>query len=243
MAADAAAHFTWFGHACVEVVSATGTTVLIDPWLGNPRSPRTVGAVQRCDVLLVTHGHGDHLGDAIEIARVHEPVWPCIHELSLWAGPQVSGGGTLIIGMNKGGTTTAAGLRVTMVRAEHSSGGPVEGPATVYLGEPAGFVIELEGGMRLYHAGDTDLFGDMALIGELHHPDIAFLPIGGHYTMGPREAARAAELLGVATVVPIHYGTFDLLAGTPDELREALRSRGLTQVRVLSPEPGEVVQL
>ena len=130
-----------------------------------------------------------------------------------------------------------------MVRAEHSSGGPVEGAGAVYLGEPVGFVVALEDGTRLYHAGDTDLFGDMALIGELHRPDVAFLPIGGHYTMGPRAAARAVALLGVSTVVPIHYGTFPALAGTPDELRAELTALGLGHVRVLSPEPGEVVSL
>jgi L-ascorbate metabolism protein UlaG (beta-lactamase superfamily) len=234
--------FTWYGHACVEIVTAMDTVVLIDPWFGNPLSPRTPGQVRRCDVMLVTHGHGDHMGDAVELATRLRPTWPAIHEMSLWAGPQV-GPGTTVIGMNKGGTVETAGLHVTMVRAEHSAGGPMEGPAAVYLGEPAGFVIELEDGLRLYHAGDTDVFGDMALIGELHRPDVAFLPIGGHYTMDPREAAKAVELLGVSRVVPIHYGTFDALAGTPDQLRTALATRGLPDVEVLSPEPGEPVSL
>jgi L-ascorbate metabolism protein UlaG (beta-lactamase superfamily) len=145
--------------------------------------------------------------------------------------------------MNKGGTVEAAGARVTMVRAEHSAGGPMEGGATIHLGEPVGFVVELEDGLRLYHAGDTDVFGDMALIRELHRPDLAFLPIGGHYTMGPTAAAKAVELLGVSRVVPIHYGTFDALAGTPDQLRGALKTRGLIDVQVISPEPGESVPL
>ena len=236
------ARFTWFGHACVELVSASGTTVLFDPWFGNPRSPRSAEALDWCDVLLVTHGHGDHLGDAIDIAQRLEPTWPAIHELSLWVGPQLDDDSHLV-GMNKGGTVMAAGLGVTMVRAEHSAGGPMEGPGAVYLGEPVGFVVTLEDGMRVYHAGDTDLFGDMALIGEMHHPDVAFLPIGGHYTMGPRGAARAVQLLGVTTVVPIHYGTFPALAGTPDERRAELATLGLGQVRVLSPEPGDVVAL
>ena len=123
------------------------------------------------------------------------------------------------------------------------SGGPIEGAGAVYLGEPVGFVVTLEDGLRVYHAGDTDLFGDMALIGELRHPDVAFLPIGGHYTMDPRAAARAVQMLGVTTVVPIHYGTFPALAGTPDELRGELATLGLGAIRVLSPEPGEVVSL
>jgi L-ascorbate metabolism protein UlaG (beta-lactamase superfamily) len=240
--ADDGTRFTWYGHACIEVVTSAGTVVLIDPWFGNPRSPKAADAVRRLDVLLVTHGHGDHLGDAIELAARLGPTWPTIHELSLWAGPQ-AGRGTTVIGMNKGGTVEAAGLRVTMVHAEHSAGGPVEGSGAVYLGEPVGFIVELEDGLRLYHAGDTDVFGDMALIRELHRPDLAFLPIGGHYTMGPQAAAKAVELLGVTRVVPIHYGTFDALAGTPDQLRSALKARGLADVQVISPEPGEAITL
>jgi L-ascorbate metabolism protein UlaG (beta-lactamase superfamily) len=233
---------TWYGHACIELVTPAGSTVLIDPWFGNPRSPKTAASVDRCDVLLVTHGHDDHVGDALELARRLRPAWPAIHEMSLWADKQV-GDRASIIGMNKGGTVEAAGLRVTMVRAEHSAGGLMVGPATAYLGEPVGFVIELEDGRRVYHAGDTDVFGDMALIAELHHPDIGFLPIGGHYTMDPREAAKAVELLGLKTVLPIHFGTFDLLAGTAAQLRDALSDRGLANVRVIDAEPGETVDL
>ncbi len=230
--------FTWHGHACVEITAASGTVIVIDPWFGNPRSTRSADALERCDVLLVTHGHGDHLGEAVEIAQRLEPVWPAIHELSLWVGPQLDDADHLV-GMNKGGTVKAADIEVTMVRAEHSAGGPVEGAGPVYLGEPVGFVVGLPGGPRVYHAGDTDLFGDMALIGELHQPDVAFLPIGGHFTMGPRAAARAVGLLRVSTVVPIHYGTFEALAGTPDELRAELVALDLGHVRVLSPEPGD----
>ncbi len=234
--------FTWYGHACIEVVTSTGTVVLIDPWLGNPRSPKAPDDIEHIDLLLVTHGHGDHLGDAIELANRLGPTWPAIHELSLWAGP-LAGRRTTVIGMNKGGTVVAAGQRVTMVHAEHSAGGLFEDGATVHLGEPVGLVVELEGGLRLYHSGDTDVFGDMALIRELHRPDVAFLSIGGHYTMDPRGAAKAVELLGVTRVVPIHYGTFDALAGTPDQLRAALKARGLADVQVISPEPGEPVEL
>lgn len=240
--ADGGTRFTWYGHACIELVTTRGTVVLFDPWFGNPRSPRDPQDVRRCDLLLVTHGHGDHLGDALDLARRLGPSWPAIHELSVWAGPQ-AGHGTTVIGMNKGGTVVAHDLRVTMVRAEHSAGGPTVDGATTYLGEPVGFVVELEDGLRLYHAGDSDVFGDMALIRELHRPDLAFLPIGGHYTMGPQAAAKAVELLGVSRVVPIHYGTFDALAGTPDQLRSALKARGLLDVQVISPEPGESVDL
>jgi L-ascorbate metabolism protein UlaG (beta-lactamase superfamily) len=238
---DGGPRFTWYGHACIEVVTSTGTVVLIDPWLGNPRSPATPESIEHVDLLLVTHGHGDHLGDAVGLAARLGPTWPAIHELALWAAPQASA--STVIGMNKGGTVQAAGLRVTMVHAEHSAGGPLEDDATVHLGEPVGVVIELEDGLRLYHSGDTDVFGDMALIRELHRPDVAFLSIGDHYTMGPHAAAKAVELLGVSRVVPIHWGTFDFLTGTPGQLRDALKTRGLADVQVISPEPGETVAL
>jgi L-ascorbate metabolism protein UlaG (beta-lactamase superfamily) len=239
MALPAGATITWYGHACVELRTAGGRTVLIDPWFGNPRSPRSAADVSACDLLLVTHGHDDHLGDALSIASRLRPAWPCIHEMSLWLARRLPGGSDQVIGMNKGGTVEAAGLRVTMTRADHSAGnwdGSAE--TTLYLGEPAGFVIELEDGYRVYHAGDTEAFGDMALIRELHRPDLALLPIGGHYTMDPAGAAMAVELLGVRDVMPIHYGTFPALAGTPDQLREALHARGLDGVTVHAPEPG-----
>ncbi len=242
MAAEHDLRFTWYGHACVELIFGAATRVLIDPWFGNPLSPRGAGSIEACDLLLVTHGHGDHLGDAVEIAQRLTPAWPAIHELSLWLAPQLDEGSGLV-GMNKGGTVEAAGLQVTMVRAEHSSGGPVEGAGATYLGEPVGYVVGAPDGPRIYHAGDTDVFGDMAIIGELHRPDVAFLPIGGHYTMGPLGATRAVGLLGVGTVVPIHYGTFPALAGTPDELRAALAAAGLGHVRVVAAEPGETVEL
>ncbi len=230
---------TWYGHACVEVSTPGGRTVLIDPWFGNPLSPRSAESVDRCDVMLVTHGHGDHMGEALSIASRTRASWPAIHECSLWLGPNCSADADRIIGMNKGGTVETEGLKVTMTHADHSSGdwNPLAG-TPMYLGEPAGFVVEMENGFRIYHAGDTAVFGDMRLIGELYHPDVALLPIGGHYTMGPREAAYAIGLLGVNHVVPIHWGTFPLLAGTPAALREELAGRGLGAVEVHALEPG-----
>ena len=231
--------FTWYGHACIEVVTEAGSHILFDPWFGNPTSPRRADEVERCDVLLVTHGHGDHMGDAVALAARLRPAWPSIHEMSLWLSRQLPDGSDAVIGMNKGGTVAVGGVKVTMVRAEHSAGDwhPASG-VPLHLGEPVGFVVELENGRRVYHAGDTDVFGDMRLIGELHRPDVAFLPIGGHFTMDPRGAALAAEMLGVKTVVPIHYGTFPILAGTPQELRTELSARGLASVDVVAPDRG-----
>ena len=241
MTDDLGFRFTWYGHACVEVESA-GKRILIDPWFGNPRSPKSADSVQACDLMLVTHGHGDHVGDSVALASRLRPAWPCIHEMSLWLARQLPGGADQVTGMNKGGTVEAAGFHVTMTSAEHSAGNwNADGGVPLYLGEPVGFVVELPNGRRFYHAGDTAVFGDMGLIRQLHHPSVAFLPIGGHYTMDPAAAAVAVGLLGVETVVPIHYGTFPILAGTPDQLRQALAAEGLGHVTVLSPEPGQTV--
>jgi L-ascorbate metabolism protein UlaG (beta-lactamase superfamily) len=230
---------TWYGHACVEIRTPGGKTVLIDPWFSNPLSPKPADQVDACDVLLVTHGHGDHMGEAVPIANRLQPIWPCIHEMSLWLAHTLAAGGDAAMGMNKGGTVAVAGLKITMTTADHSAGDwNADGNAPLYLGEPAGFVIELENGFRVYHAGDTAVFGDMRLIAELYRPDLALLPIGGHYTMGPREAAVAIELLGVTDVVPIHYGTFPALSGTPEALRSELAARKLSRVTVHALEPG-----
>ena len=160
------------------------------------------------------------MGDAVALASRLRPVWPCIHEMSLWLARRLPGGSDATTGMNKGGTFAFGEISVTMVGADHSAGDwNPGGETTLYLGEPAGFVVRLENGGTIYHAGDTNVFGDMRLIGELYRPDLALLPIGGHFTMGPREAALAVELLGVDAVAPIHWGTFPILAGTPAALR------------------------
>jgi L-ascorbate metabolism protein UlaG (beta-lactamase superfamily) len=239
MALDRDTTFTWYGHSCYEVRTPGDKVILFDPWFRNPSSPRDPDAVDRCDVMLVTHGHFDHVGDAVAIASRHRPAWPCMHEMSLWLARRLPGGADAAIGFNKGGTVEAAGIKVTMVTAHHSAGDwNAGGETTLYLGDPAGFIVELENGFRFYFAGDTDVFGDMRMIAELHRPELAFLPIGGHFTMGPRGAAMAVELLGVKQVVPIHYGTFAILAGTPAELRSELDGRGLGGVEIHAPQPG-----
>ena len=232
---------TWLGHAAVEVRSPGGKTILFDPWLTNPMSPRTPDQQQVLDLMLVTHGHGDHMGEAVPLASRLRPAWPCIHEMGLWLARRLPGGSDQVVGMNKGGTVEAAGLRVTMTGADHSAGDWNPGAeSTLYLGEPAGFVVEMENGFRIYHAGDTQAFGDMAIIRELFRPDVALLPIGGHFTMDPAGAALAAELLGVTHVLPIHWGTFPLLAGTPAQLADAIAARG-GSAEVVDWKPGDTL--
>ncbi|HXG76498.1 MAG TPA: metal-dependent hydrolase [Gaiellaceae bacterium] len=225
---------TWLGHSAFRVESPGGTHIYVDPFLrGNPRCPESELEPERCDLIVLTHGHDDHVGDTVAIAqRLGCPVVAQV-ELRGWLSTQGLPQDPALA-MNKGGTVAVAGVRVTMTDANHSSSTFADG-RFLYLGEPAGVVLELEDGFRAYFAGDTNVFGDMSLIGRIYAPDVAVLPIGDHYTMGPREAAVALELLGVARCVPCHYGTFPLLSGTPEKLR-ALAPAG---VEILVPEPGE----
>lgn len=224
---------TWLGHATVLIVTAKGTTVLIDPFLAhNPKYPKGYKLPDKIDLLLLTHGHMDHIADALPVAKEHGAHSFGMVEMMGWLESKGLKNGT---GMNVGGSHTHADVTFTMTEARHSSG-ISDGDKTVYGGDPAGFVLTIENGPVLYHAGDTAVFSDMQLIRELYHPELAMLPIGDHYTMGPKGAAMAAKFLGVKAVLPIHFGTFPVLTGTPQALEKELAGTG---VEVIHTEPGE----
>ncbi len=224
---------TWLGHGTFLLVSPGGKRLLLDPWLTtNPACPERAKKVGAVDLMLLTHGHDDHTGDAVAVGRATGARAIAPYELALWLQQK---GLKAVTGMNRGGTLQAGGIAITMVPAVHTSS-IVEDGRVIYAGEPCGYVIKFENGLTIYFAGDTAVFGDMRLIAELYQPAMAFLPIGDLYTMGPEQAAKACELLGVRQVVPMHYGTFPALTGTPARLRELVGPRG---VEVLELKPGE----
>jgi L-ascorbate metabolism protein UlaG (beta-lactamase superfamily) len=228
------ASLTWLGHGSFRVDTPSGKRIYVDPWLDNPKCPDSEKDIERCDAIALTHGHSDHVGSVVEISQKHGPL-PIVAMIELKGWLSEQGAQTDDVpGGNKGGTIEAAGSKFTFVNAFHSGSTP-DGS---YGGEAAGIVMELDGGSTIYFAGDTCVFGDMQLIGRIYSPDLAVLPIGGHFTMDPREAAVACELLGTKRVLPCHYGTFPLLAGTPDELKQLAGG-----VEVLAIEPGESVTL
>jgi L-ascorbate metabolism protein UlaG (beta-lactamase superfamily) len=225
--------FTWLGHSTFLFRSPGGKRILIEPWVAsNPACPPESKKIDALDLILITHGHSDHAGDAAAIARATGAHVIANYEICLWLEAK---GIQNTAPMGHGGTQTIGGIAITMVNAVHGSSALEDG-RLVYLGHPGGYVIRFEDGLTIYFAGDTDLFGDMRLIGEMYRPAIAFLPIGDRFTMGPNAAAKAAELLGVRQVVPMHYGTFPFLTGTPTQLRELLAPRG---VQMLELKPGE----
>ncbi len=228
---------TWLGHNSFKLVTRGSKTVLLDPWVeGNPACPKELKAFDKLDVVTISHGHGDHMSDAVTLAKKFKPVVISNYEIHLYLSKK---GVTGTSPMNKGGTQEAAGLKFTMVHATHSSG-IEEGGGVVYGGEPCGYVVTLEDGTKIYHAGDTAVHADMALIGEIYAPEIALLPIGDLYTMGPREAAYAARLLKPKYIVPAHYGTFPALTGTAEALREELAKLAV-KAEVVALKPGETL--
>jgi len=226
---------TRLGHGGVLYRSPGDAWIWVDRWSGSPNHAKAYLAPEKVSVVAPTHCHFDHVGDdcadLVELARFDGAAVIGSHEMCVWLG----GRGIEATGMNKGGTVETAGIRFTMVHADHTGGATLgSGGDQVTRDFGAwGWVVEFEDGTIVYQSGDTDVFGDMRLIGERFNPEIAVLPIGGHYTMGPDGAGMAAEMLGVSTVIPVHYATFPILAGTPDELRTH------TKAEVVALEPGE----
>ena len=224
--------FTWFGHACFRITTSNGKVIFIDPWISsNPACPDSLKKVDKADVLLITHAHFDHIADAVDLAKKLKPQVVGIYETCAWL---ESKGVQRASGMNIGGTQKIGDLEITMVRADHSCG-IQDGDKIIYGGDAAGYVVRLPGGPTIYHAGDTAVFGDMKLIAELYSPEVAMLPIGDYYTMGPREAALAIRLLGVRHVIPMHFGTFPALTGTPEKLREFTKDISGLEIHVMKP--------
>lgn len=222
----------WLGHATVLIETAQGTNLLIDPFIAhNPKYPRDFALPSKIDYVLLTHGHGDHISDAVPVAQKHGSTVVAIYELADYVKAR---GVRDTIGMNLGGSVALGSVTATMVEAKHSAAASDE-HGNHYVGVATGFVLEVAGGSVLYHAGDTSVFGDMQLIRDLYRPRVVMLPIGGFYTMGPQQAALACRLLAPEVVLPIHFGTFPPLKGTPEELAALVEP----DVKVLHWKPGD----
>jgi len=222
---------TWLGHSAFLIRSPKGKTIVIDPWLENPKAPPEARALSTADIILVTHGHGDHLGNTVALAERTQASVYAVYEVALYLQSQ---GLKNVTGINKSGCATVDGITLTMTHAEHSGGIEPGGPILA-SGDPAGFVIRLENGLTIYHAGDTGVFGDMRIIRDLYKPAIVLLPIGGLFTMGPREAAYACTLLKPKHIIGMHYGTFPALSGTPAQLKRFLPPAMRKKVLELTP--------
>jgi len=228
---------TYLGHAAFRLVSPQGVVILIDPFLkNNPKTPADQKEVDKADLILVTHGHGDHLGDTLAIAQKTNASVVAMNELGIYLTKKGLKG---VVRMNKGGSYMAKGIRITIVNAQHSSS-VTEGDQLIYTGEPAGFIIRFENGFTVYHAGDTAVMADMKIFGDIYKPNLAFLPIGSHFTMDPNEAAYACKLLRPHYVIPMHYGTWPVLTGTPEEFARLLKEQ--PEVKLIVMKPGQTIE-
>ncbi len=224
----------YLGHSTFKIITSKNRVILIDPWvMNNPVCPESLKKFEKIDIMLITHGHFDHMGDAIQIAKDYYPTIVCIFEIALYLQSKQVG---KIRDMNKGGSLIIDDIKITMVQAQHSSA-IVEGNNMIYGGEPVGYVIRLEDGFTIYHTGDTNVFSDMKIFGDVYKPDLCMLPIGDLYTMSAKEAAYAIKLLKCRKVIPMHYGTFPALIGSPDELKRYLSD--LKDIEIIDLKPGE----
>jgi L-ascorbate metabolism protein UlaG (beta-lactamase superfamily) len=226
---------TWYGHAAFKIESPKGKIILIDPWLDNPKAPSSARNIDRADLILVTHGHFDHIGSTVELAQKFDATVVCNGDLAEYF--KIKGVKKIVV-LDYSGTYAVDNIKIIMVHADHSSSIDNNGQR-MNGGGACGFVVQCENGATLYHAGDTGLFGDMKLIAELYKPDVVMIPIGGMYTMGPKEAAKACELLNPKCIIPMHYNTFPALTGSPVELREFLPAQ--LKSKVVDILPGDTV--
>lgn len=226
---------TWLGHATFQLRFEGGEVLILDPWIeGNPSYPKNF-TVEKVDAIAVSHAHFDHINDVIPLGKKFDPKVVAIFETSAWLEKK---GLKNTVGMNKGGTVDLGFVKLTMVHALHSCS-IKDGDQMIYGGEAAGYILTRKDGTRAYFAGDTTVFSDMALYADLYKPELAFLPIGDHFTMGPEQAARAAQMLQVKRVIPMHYGTFPALTGTPQALEQELGTAG---VKVWTLKQGQPVE-